>query len=519
MSRLTILLTLGLLSAVLLGCSPQADPTSLSGSQNAVALASQLPPLPAAHSASVLMSFTVQGMQTSMRDLNAVDEGTALRLASSSNTISWGVWGFANAEAATECVVDFNGDAGAGAYFALSDYDKGKWEIAGPVTGPQALLTISDPRYSNASGELYIAIFAWDGASVLVDQLALTADIAPINYAVEFSGGYTSIAQVYGAPAISFYDDVAGDLCYVRSASLFGASWGLKQILDSAGDTGQYTSLKVVDGNPAIAYYDVTAKLLRYIRAIDVEGMFWATPVTVASPLTVGESCSLAVIAGNPAISYYDFDAGDLRFVRALDATGAAWGAPVTPDANGNTGFASSLEEVGGFAAISYRNGSSGQLWYVRAGDAAGTLWNMPVLIDGNNNAGYYSSLELVSGIPAVCYYASTMGDLMYVIASDAVGATWNAPLQLDGAEDEGSYCSLAVVGGVPAISYHGGLQGDLRYIKAQDALGSSWNPAVMLDESSVITGRDTSLCDVYGMPAISYFDHSNGVLRYAWGF
>lgn len=520
MLRISVLLVFGVLSALLIGCvgsTGSVDPRS--DEADSGFMLSRLPSLPGVHAASVLMDFTQAGTDAGLRALEATEEGTSLRLASAPGGMCWGIWGFSSAAAATACIVDFNGDLGSQAYFAISNYDKGAWELGGPLAGPQAQITINDAKYSNDSGELYIAVIAYNGASILVDKLVLTADIAPIIGNVDFSGGYTSLALVNGMPAISYYDTVDDNLRYVHATDLFGATWGAPLTLDSTGDTGQFTSLKVVDGNPAVAYYDNTAKLLRYVRATDADGATWGTPVTVASALATGEYCSLEVVAGNPAISYYDFDSGELRYVRALDSTGAAWGAPISPDSNGNTGSYSSLEVVDGFPAISYRNGSVGQLWYVRGLDAEGSTWDAPVMVDDVNNPGSFSSLVVVNGAPAICYYASTMGDLMYVRALDAVGAAWGTPQMLDGAQDEGSYCSMAVIGGIPAISYHSGLNGDLRYIKALDVDGTAWGTGVILDESSVITGRDTSLIEVYGMPAISYFDQTNGMLNYAWGF
>jgi len=520
MLRMLVLLALGLVSASLLGCSSLSAPGgAFGGPAGGAALIAQLPPLPAPHAASAQVDFTQLGMETAFRDLNAWDEGTSLRLASSSFSICWGVWGFSNAANPTSCRVDFSGVAGAQAYFAISDYTKGAWEIRGPLSGPQQLLTLGDPRYADGNGNCYIAAIACQGASILVDQLVLTTDVAPVAKTLDVSGGYTSLAMVDGTPAISYYDDVNDNLRYVHATDLFGGSWGTPLTLDSAGDTGRFTSLKVVSGNPAVAYYDVTVKRLRYVRSLDADGTAWGAPVTVASPVTTGEHCSLEVVAGAPAISYYDFDNGELRYVRATDSTGAAWGLPVSPDSNGNTGFYSSLKVIGGFPAISYRNGSASQLWYVRGTNAEGTAWASPVLVSGDDNAGNYSSLAEVNGAPAIAYYASSMGDLEYVRATDALGDAWGAPQQLDDAEDKGSYCSLAVVGGVPAISYHCGLHGDLRYIQALDADGAAWGSEQLLDESSNITGRDTSLCDVYGHPGVSYFDLTNGNLQYMWGF
>ena len=323
MARATAYLILSILILMFLGCSQQAQPGIPShGDLSPATLVDQLPPLPVARTANVLMSFTVQGLQTALRDLNAWDEGTSLRLASSTGTMTWGIWGFANATAASSCMVDFNGSAGSEAYFAISDYARGVWEISGPLPGPQQVFNINDPRYFNPSGDFYIAVITYGGANVLVDQLSLIADVNPVQTEIDNSGGYTSMALVDGNPAISFYDNVDHDLRYVRANDIFGTSWGTALTLDSAGDTGQYTSLKVVDGFPAIAYYDFTAKDLRYIRALDAADSAWGAPVTVDGAGITGEYCSLDVVSGNPAISYYYYDGPALRYVRAADTAG-----------------------------------------------------------------------------------------------------------------------------------------------------------------------------------------------------
>jgi len=521
MPRITVYLVVGVIGAMLLGCSRQAATDApRNGNPEAAFLASQLPPLSDLREASVLIDFAQLGHETFSRDLNAWDEGTSLRLASSSTGIVWGIWGFGSATGATSCRVDFSGNGGAEAYFAIGDYEKGTWELGGPLPGPQAEMTIDDPRYFSGAGDLFIAVIAYASASILVDQLVLSADVSPVQTTIDNSGGYTSLALVNGNPAISFYDSSSHDLRYVRANDYFGASWGTPLTLDSTGDTGQWTSLKVVGGNPAIAYYDFTAKVLRYIRSQDADGASWDPPTTVDAGTVTGEYCSLEVVAGNPAISYFYYDGPALRYVRALDSTGATWGPPMSVDTDGNTGQETSLEVINGMPAISYRNGGAGQLRYVRGSDAEGTAWQTPIILGSLTNTGFHSSLALVNGNPALCFYDGTESELRYIRAADSLGDSWNAVQTLDGLlDDAGSYCSLAVIGSIPSITYHNGLNGDLRYIRALDVNGDSWGSVVLLDESSIITGRDTFLIDLYGSPAVSYLDHANSKLRYMWGF
>lgn len=517
------------LALVAASCSQQSDwsgPNGLPVSPRAAgdpAIRASLPSLPALHEAAALLSFTQTGSQAILREPGAVDEGSSLRLASSPSALCWGIWGFGYGADATQCTVDFSGVAAAEAYFAISDYSKGAWEIRGPLAGPQQVFSLGDLNYASPGGTIYIAVMAFDGANILVDQLSLSADIGPVQLPVDNSGGYTSMAIVNGNPAIAFYDEGAHDLRYVRAADNFGTAWGATKTPDSTGDTGLWTSLKVVDGFPAIAYYDFTQQRLRYVRALDANGDGWGAPLTVDNSGACGEYCSLEVISGNPAISYYYYDASELRYVRAADTTGAAWGLPVSPDSDGNTGQYSSLEMLystfDSYAAIAYRNGGAGELRFVR-GDAVGSAWEQPQILDSGSNSGFSNSMALVNGVPAIAYYDSTESSLRYIQAQDPAGTMWSPAQTLDGQlEDAGDYCSLALIGGTPAISYYNGLHGDLRYIAALDINGAAWGESVLLDESSNVIGQDTFLLEVYGVAGISYHDQTNGKVRYMWGF
>jgi hypothetical protein len=81
-----------------------------------------------------------------------------------------------------------------------------------------------------------------------------------------------------------------------------------------------------------------------------------------------------------------------------------------------------------------------------------------------------------------------------------------------------GSHCCLAVVGGHPAISYYDGNHRDLKYAYATTVTGSEaadW-VTTFVDSGSAEVGRYSSLVLVQSQPAISYYDETNGALRYA---
>ncbi|MDQ3023310.1 MAG: PKD domain-containing protein [bacterium] len=129
-------------------------------------------------------------------------------------------------------------------------------------------------------------------------------------------GLYTSLAVVNGFPAISYYDGTNSDLKYVRASNADGSgAWGAPHTLDSAGSVGSFTSLALVNGIPAVSYWDQINGDLKFVRAIDGDGSAWGGPQTLAGAGTVGTFTSLAAVNGNPAVSYHDQTNGDLKYL------------------------------------------------------------------------------------------------------------------------------------------------------------------------------------------------------------
>ena len=147
--------------------------------------------------------------------------------------------------------------------------------------------------------------------------------------------------------------------------------------------------------------------------------------------------------------------------------------------------------------------------------DAAGTAWGTPISIDVAGNVGYYTSLQIVNGNPAISYYDVINLDLKYVRASDAAGSTaWGTPVSVDVTGDVGQYNSLQIVNGKPAISYYDQTNGVLKYVQALDAAGSAWGTRVTVDNTGTV-GKYTCLQIVNGNPAISYNDIGYADLKY----
>jgi hypothetical protein len=84
----------------------------------------------------------------------------------------------------------------------------------------------------------------------------------------------------------------------------------------------------------------------------------------------------------------------------------------------------------------------------------------------------------------------------------------------VDSAGETGYFISLAIVNGNPAISYYDFSNGDLKYVRASDTSGASWASPVTVDSAGMV-GSYTSLAVVNGNPAISYYDGTNDDLKY----
>ncbi len=142
-------------------------------------------------------------------------------------------------------------------------------------------------------------------------------------------------------------------------------------------------------------------------------------------------------------------------------------------------------------------------------------------------NVGQFNSGAIVNGNPAVAYYDAAAGRLKYVRALEPSGAAWATPVfAAPAGVNVGQFTSLVIVNGNPAISYYDVTNGDLKYVRATNANGTAWGLPVTVDGAGNV-GNYTSMAIVNGNPAISYYDVTNTNLKYvratdangaAWG-
>lgn len=315
------------------------------------------------------------------------------------------------------------------------------------------------------------------------------------------TGIQNSLLIVNNIPAVSYFNYDDHDLTFIKANDAGAVSWGTNMVIDkgSHGSVGQSSSLKVVQGNPAIAYYDQEDGALMYVRSSDVNGVAWNTPISIYSKSYAGDEPLMQIVNGNPAIVFNIFGA-KLMYVRANDALGTTWAAPVDLNINISGQIESSFEIISGKPAISFRNSDNIMLGYIRANDVDGTSWGTPIDVAYNGGSDYRTrtSLSMVNGNPAIAYTERACGCIKYVRANDADGTSWGTPLAIgSGITDP----ILKVVNGKPAIIYENNEY--LVYVRANDIDGSSWGFPVILTANN--TGGNKSFDIINNKPAVSF--------------
>ncbi|HKR04899.1 MAG TPA: T9SS type A sorting domain-containing protein, partial [Bacteroidia bacterium] len=314
-----------------------------------------------------------------------------------------------------------------------------------------------------------------------------------------------------GKPKIVFRYLNPKEFYFQGALDVTGNSWDIPVRIQNRGVSGLFCSLKIVKGCPALSFYESVHSNLCYVRAADTSGLIpWQPPVIVDGNAGSGFGSKLELVNGRPAIAYINYSSNifRLKFVRAADATGSAWGASVLLDsiANLNLLYSSiSLAVINDTPSVSYYNPANSHLMFVRAGNPNGTSWASPVAVDTIGMVGKYNSLAEVNGHPAIAYYDSTNQKLKYARAINSSGSSWGTPLEINSSGNVGQYASMCVVNGFPAIASNGGL-----YFHANDSDGTTWNNPVTIGTGN----SESQLTIAAGKPAVAYM--SGNYLKYS---
>ena len=320
-------------------------------------------------------------------------------------------------------------------------------------------------------------------------------------------------------PHISYYDADSGDLKY---AHWDGANWSSETVDSTGDDVGQYSSIALDnDNNPHISYYDADSGDLKYAYWT---GAVW-TRTTVDTTGDVGQYSSIALDSkDNPHISYYNAGNTILKYACDKDGNGdfSDTGEIILADYEGNVGeYTSIAVDSDDNPHISYYDSGNTALKYACDKDGDGDFSNAGEIITVNNagDVGTYTSIAIdSSNSPHFTYYDKNYKALKYACDKNGNGdfSDNHDILTIDiGADiDVGHYSSLALDSNDhPHISYYDFSNGDLKYAHWD---GENWSSETV-DSAGDDVGQFTSIAiDSNGYPHVSYYDVSNGNLKYA---
>ena len=344
-------------------------------------------------------------------------------------------------------------------------------------------------------------------------------------------GRFTSLAiGPDGRRHITYFDVTNEDLKYASCASncTSAGAW-TKGAVDKIGDVGTNSSLKIgPDGRRYVTYGDVTNTSLKFATCPPTSSCTtsadWVT--TTIDPNGTGGRGAIALNEeGGKEVAYPAAGSGpgmELRYAACNGGCGQAanWFKVILAQTGLSSGSSvTSFAISGGARQITYYDQANGQLRYATcASDCANAAMWQKSPIDGVD--AWQSSFVQSGpfGLRHVSYYDAFQGDLKYARCGLNCGAARNwrkVTVALTG--DVGWYPSMAVEpNGRVHVGYFGVSSSVLSYATCfSDCVTASGWARSVLDGSQSIAGNYPSLVARNGVVEISYYDGTNGNLKY----
>ncbi|HEX9664684.1 MAG TPA: SBBP repeat-containing protein, partial [Patescibacteria group bacterium] len=316
------------------------------------------------------------------------------------------------------------------------------------------------------------------GCDSLVDWTSYT-----IDFSVNDVGAFSSLAlDSANNPRIGYYDatdrDLKFTLCSIASGCDEAGDW-TTYIVDATGDSGAFASMALdANDNIGITYRHEEASAIKYAYCSIATGCDQSGDWILGDPGDSGNFSSLAfdLTTGNPRIAHRNAFFG-LRYAfcndQALSGCDQATDWTIyTVDNVGNLNVSLAMDSTQS-PRIAYWHSPDNTLRFascpiVSGCDEAGD-WTITIADEvAGNSVGQYASLILDSNDnPFISHYNQTIGDLRLsscLISSgcDAPG-DWNSE-NVDTGGDVGLYTSIQVNADEPRISYYDVSNGDLKY-------------------------------------------------------
>ncbi|HEV8421550.1 MAG TPA: hypothetical protein VGR13_09370 [Actinomycetota bacterium] len=245
-----------------------------------------------------------------------------------------------------------------------------------------------------------------------------------------------------------------------------------------------------------------------FIGAIDTAG-------------SVGTFSSIAIGSdGLPVVSYRDDVSNlDLKVAHCGNVSCSSGNTLIPLDTVGDVGEWTSIAiGVDGLPVTGYYDRTNGNLKVAHCGNASCSSGNSVFAVDTGGNVGLYTSIAIgTDRLPVVSYYDASNADLKVAHCGNRECASGNTLMVIDSSGNVGTFSSIAIGSdGLPVISYFDASNGVLKVAHCGNDSCSSGNVIAAVDTDGVV-GESTSITiGVDGLPVVSYYDENNMDLKVA---